>query len=111
VGEKIAVSARMNSCVQKIFDLLGLREPGATMLFNQDGYLPRTALRCRPLILGPLTETWFLRVDGVYQRTDLTLQCCMSKHHSREGYGVWRDFIRVGKGHIVGTHGSASGSA
>jgi hypothetical protein len=67
MGEEIAISTRMNSLVQKIFYLHTLRQAAATMVFNQDDYLPRPALRCRPLILGSLAKSWFLRVDGVYQ--------------------------------------------
>jgi hypothetical protein len=44
VGEEIAISTRMNSFVQKIFDLHNLRQAAATMVFNQDDYLLGTAL-------------------------------------------------------------------
>ena len=44
LGEEIAISTRMNSFVQKIFDLHNLRQAAATMVFNQDDYLLGTAL-------------------------------------------------------------------
>ena len=44
VGEEIAISTRMNSFVQEIFDLFNLRQITAAMVFNQDDYLARTTL-------------------------------------------------------------------
>ena len=47
MGEEIAISTRMNSFVQKIFDLHNLGQAAAAMVFNQDDYLLMASIDSR----------------------------------------------------------------